>query len=673
MTAATTNDTQITVTGTLNSTASSFFRIEFFASASADASGNGEGQRYLGYLNAATNGSGNATINTTLTASAAVGEYLSATATKSNAAYDTFTDTSEFAANVIVTATYYSKGSLAVDTPANWNSRRDGTGTNAPSFGTGGKWVIQNTHAMTLAGSTSWNVSSSGVVQIESGGTWTNSSSGTVTIGTFQVDNGGTYAHGTTAAFPGTTRTLGATSTVNYSGTAQTVTALSYGHLTLSNSGTKTFASGTTNIAGNMTISGTATGNATTNTATIDYNGAGAQNVGAMNYHNLTLSNAGVKTFASGTSGIASTFTISGSASANATTNSTTIDYNGAVDQAMLAMNYYNLTLSNAGIKTFAAGVTGIAGALTRIGAFYNITANVPTVDYNGGAQNVAPFSYWNLTISGSGNKTLSGDASISSTLTLTNGNVITGTYTLWLVESGTVSRTSGHVVGNFRKSIAIGATSKTFEIGDATNYTPVTVAFTSVTVAGDLIAKSTAGDHPNISSSTINAAKSVNRYWSLTNSGLTFTDYSATFTFVAGDVDGGANTSGFIVGKYGAGWTYPTVGTKTATTTQITGVTSFSDFQLGELAGNEIAGRVFEDVNYGGGAGRNWTTASGNGGSARSAARVELFDGAGAFVTSTTTDGSGNYTFTGVAAGNYTVRVVSSSVTSSGPATWPP
>ena len=78
------------------------------------------------------------------------------------------------------------------------------------------------------------------------------------------------------------------------------------------------------------------------------------------------------------------------------------------------------------------------------------------------------------------------------------------------------------------------------------------------------------------------------------------------------------------------------------------------------------ISGRVFEDINYGGGAGRNWTTASGNGGSARSAARVELFNAAGAFVTSTTTDGSGNYTLSDVGTGSFTVRVVSSSVTSS-------
>ena len=113
----------------------------------------------------------------------------------------------------------------------------------------------------------------------------------------------------------------------------------------------------------------------------------------------------------------------------------------------------------------------------------------MPTVDYNGGAQTVAPFSYWNLTISGSGNKTLSGDASVSSALTLTNGNVITGTYTSGLLSQARSRARAVTLSATSEKSIATGATSKTFEIGDATNYTPVTVAFASVTVAGDLTA----------------------------------------------------------------------------------------------------------------------------------------------------------------------------------------
>ena len=93
--------TQLAVTGTLNSTASSYYRIEFFASTSADATGYGEGQRYLGFVNVSTDGSGNAAFNTTLTATLAAGETVSATATKSNATYSTFTDTSEFSQNTV--------------------------------------------------------------------------------------------------------------------------------------------------------------------------------------------------------------------------------------------------------------------------------------------------------------------------------------------------------------------------------------------------------------------------------------------------------------------------------------------------------------------------------------------------------------------------------------------
>ncbi|HNB64921.1 MAG TPA: DUF4347 domain-containing protein, partial [Rhodocyclaceae bacterium] len=91
---------QISIAGTLNSNASSYYRVEFFASTSADGTGYGEGQTYLGYVNVATNGSGNASFSTVLSAVVPVGAYVSATATKSDASYATFTDTSEFALDV---------------------------------------------------------------------------------------------------------------------------------------------------------------------------------------------------------------------------------------------------------------------------------------------------------------------------------------------------------------------------------------------------------------------------------------------------------------------------------------------------------------------------------------------------------------------------------------------
>jgi len=100
--AASGNAERVNITGTLNSTPNDYFRVEFFASNSVDASGYGEGQRYLGSTNLVTDGSGDASFNTTLTAAVTAGESVSSTAIKSNAGFSAFTDASEFSEGVSV-------------------------------------------------------------------------------------------------------------------------------------------------------------------------------------------------------------------------------------------------------------------------------------------------------------------------------------------------------------------------------------------------------------------------------------------------------------------------------------------------------------------------------------------------------------------------------------------
>ncbi len=75
-----------------------------------------------------------------------------------------------------------------------------------------------------------------------------------------------------------------------------------------------------------------------------------------------------------------------------------------------------------------------------------------------------------------------------------------------------------------------------------------------------------------------------------------------------------------------------------------------------------KISGTVFEDVNYGGGAGRDLATSSGVG---RPNVTVELYSAGGTFIVSTITNGSGQYEFD-VTPDDYFVRVVNSEVTSS-------
>lgn len=101
---------------------------------------------------------------------------------------------------------------------------------------------------------------------------------------------------------------------------------------------------------------------------------------------------------------------------------------------------------------------------------------------------------------------------------------------------------------------------------------------------------------------------------------------------------------------------------TLTATATlAASGTSEFSPI-VSIAAPTGISGMVFEDVNYGGGAGR---AISASGTQGVSGARLELYNASGTFVTSTTTASDGSYTLTGVANGNYFVRVVNDTVKS--------
>ncbi|MEO5988889.1 MAG: hypothetical protein ABIU54_08370, partial [Candidatus Eisenbacteria bacterium] len=77
------------------------------------------------------------------------------------------------------------------------------------------------------------------------------------------------------------------------------------------------------------------------------------------------------------------------------------------------------------------------------------------------------------------------------------------------------------------------------------------------------------------------------------------------------------------------------------------------------------MSGTVFEDVAFGGGAGRSRAASSG---SVRPGVRVELYDAAGAALDADTTDVAGSFSFDGWSAGNFQVRIVNSTVTSSRP-----
>jgi uncharacterized repeat protein (TIGR01451 family) len=95
LTAVTASSTATKVSGTLESTPNSTFRIEFFANADLDPSNHGEGQSFLGFVNVTTDPAGNASFSDIVLPAAPVGEtFVAATAA------DAQGNTSEFSTMV---------------------------------------------------------------------------------------------------------------------------------------------------------------------------------------------------------------------------------------------------------------------------------------------------------------------------------------------------------------------------------------------------------------------------------------------------------------------------------------------------------------------------------------------------------------------------------------------
>ena len=99
--AATNQTDHVHVAGALKSAASTTYRVEFFATSAlvgADASGFGEGQRFLGAASVPTDVNGDAVFGVSLAAVVAAGEHVTATAT------DPSNNTSEFSAAILAYA-----------------------------------------------------------------------------------------------------------------------------------------------------------------------------------------------------------------------------------------------------------------------------------------------------------------------------------------------------------------------------------------------------------------------------------------------------------------------------------------------------------------------------------------------------------------------------------------
>jgi hypothetical protein len=295
------------------------------------------------------------------------------------------------------------------------------------------------------------------------------------------------------------------------------------------------------------TLDATAAGN------TVTYNGISVT-IRSQTYHHLTIAGSGNKSISTTDITINGNLTISSGVLSNTTNNK----------NILLAGDWIN----NAGTSGFTPG----AGTV-----FFKGTSL-----QNLGGTAVTTFS--NVTVNNAAGVNQTINSLITGTLNLTAGIVSTGSTTIIINNSGTVNRTAGHINGNEQRNIPAGAgITRRFDVGDAVNYTPVSLTFANVSAAGNISIKTTGAEHPSLAAAYLDGALSINRYWTLNNSGTIFSTYNAVFNFVTSDKDGAANTASLIAGRYNGSWTYPIVGTKTANSTQVTGLTGFGDFALAQ------------------------------------------------------------------------------------------
>ncbi len=259
-------------------------------------------------------------------------------------------------------------------------------------------------------------------------------------------------------------------------GTGSTFDAASFTHIVKgdwTNNGTFTASSSTINFNG----SSAQTINGETTFSTLKINNANGVTLGAAinvstltigdNITNSVFNDGGFQISSTGTFNFASgIFRIGNGSSATSypgfTTDSiysgTTVDYGSTATQTIAAGNYHDLSNSGDGDRILSStGTIRIAGEFLPGSGSYIVTGS--TVEYNGiDPQDIDGLTYNNLTISGTGTRTASGNINVNGILNLNKANA---------------SATEGalNMVGAVEYVLYMGATATTTGTGDVSGY----------------------------------------------------------------------------------------------------------------------------------------------------------------------------------------------------------
>ena len=423
--------------------------------------------------------------------------------------------------------------------PTLTTSWTNSAGTPPSDFVHGDTFTIQTGHKYTIAAGTTWTVNAS------SGGT----------AATVQINSGGTLAFNNTS---GDGLALG-------------------GNLVRSGVITNLSASG------GVTISFTSNGS---------WNGSGDVSLGGSTAKISITVNSGVTLDATPMTG---GFKLGSSNTKNITVNGTlnlganTVNGNGSGSSGFTLGTSGTLITATTSASGLPGIFTGFSAGKITLPITANYTFNGTAAQVTGTTANNAtmPATVNNLTNNNSSTGlTLSQATTVNGTLALNTGK-LTGNVTLGSSATLSGGSSTAYVNGQLTATFAAPTSASfTFPVGTAAAYSPVSIANFTDVGTGTLTASATASANPNQGSSGIDGSLYIARYWTLTdNGGFSSPTYDFTGTYVAGDIQNGADPANLIVRKWdGSSWAAPTASSSVAyTVTGTSFTTSFGQFAAGQ------------------------------------------------------------------------------------------
>ncbi|MDD5360919.1 MAG: T9SS type A sorting domain-containing protein [Ignavibacteria bacterium] len=298
----------------------------------------------------------------------------------------------------------------------------------------------------------------------------------------------------------------------------------------------------------------------------------------------------------------------------NAPVNSCVLDQDRTVASVINSQSTYILDVNGKSL-TITGDISLTNGAKIKSDALNSTLIFGGTTAQTISSGAFGSYTVYNLTVNNSAGVNSNCDFTVSNQLNLTNGFFILGISNLTIGANASIGGTPSGTnmiiasgTGQLRKVFS-GTGSFTYPIGDISDfeYTPITLNFTSGTFSSAYAGVNLSETkHPNNTSST----DYLNRYWTVSQSGISSFSCSVTCQYVSSDVTG--NENNMWASKYDAGQGWFLMNQADAFNHRLTGtVTGFSAISGGQQGQLPVSMSSFisnvsgRDVNL------KWITAS--------------------------------------------------------------